>query len=156
MMSLIWRSLSGRLLFLTVIFVMLAEILIFVPSIARYRQDFLVERLEKGQIAALAATEARHSMLTADLQAEVLKSAGLYSVVLMRGGQRQPMLMQAEGKMYQQTYDLREAAALELIGDALLVVLRREDRLIRVIDEIPKDRAIWSRWCWPSAISAKR
>ena len=32
-----WRSLSGRLLLLTVLFVLIGEVLIFVPSIARFR-----------------------------------------------------------------------------------------------------------------------
>lgn len=88
-MTLIWRSLSGRLLFLTVAFVLLAEVLIFIPSSARFREAFLTERLEKGRIAALAATEARDRMLSPTLQAEVLRSAGLLSVALERDGMRQ-------------------------------------------------------------------
>ena len=45
------NSLSGRFLLLTVIFVMLAEVLIFVPSVARFREDFLLSRIERAQIA---------------------------------------------------------------------------------------------------------
>ena len=48
------NTLSGRFLLLTAIFVMLAEVLIFVPSVARYREDFLISRLERAQIASLA------------------------------------------------------------------------------------------------------
>ena len=48
------KSLSGRFLILTIIFVMLAEVLIFVPSIARFREDYLLSRLERAQIASLA------------------------------------------------------------------------------------------------------
>ena len=48
------NTLSGRFLMLTIAFVMLAEVLIFVPSIARYREDFLLSRLERAQIASLA------------------------------------------------------------------------------------------------------
>ncbi len=48
------NTLSGRFLILTVIFVMLAEILIFLPSIARFREDYLLARLERAQIASLA------------------------------------------------------------------------------------------------------
>tara|TARA_Y100000588_G_scaffold126399_1_gene138483 strand:- start:587 stop:691 length:105 start_codon:yes stop_codon:yes gene_type:complete len=33
------RSLSARLLFLTIFFVMLAEVMIFVPSVARFRES---------------------------------------------------------------------------------------------------------------------
>ena len=38
------RSLSARLLLLTVFFVMLAEVLIFAPSVARFRENWLTER----------------------------------------------------------------------------------------------------------------
>ena len=47
------KSLSGRFLILTTVFVMLAEVLIFVPSVARFREDYLLSRLERAQIAAL-------------------------------------------------------------------------------------------------------
>ena len=47
------NSLSGRFLILTTIFVMLAEILIFVPSVARFREDYLLSRLERAQIDEL-------------------------------------------------------------------------------------------------------
>jgi hypothetical protein len=47
------RSLSGRFLILTAIFVMLAEVMIFVPSVARYREQFLLDRLQRAQIASL-------------------------------------------------------------------------------------------------------
>ncbi len=48
------NSLSGRFLILTTVFVMLAEVLIFVPSIARFREDYLLNHLERAQIASLA------------------------------------------------------------------------------------------------------
>ena len=48
------NTLSGRFLLLTVAFVMLAEVMIFVPSIARYRADFLLMRLKEAQIASLS------------------------------------------------------------------------------------------------------
>ena len=47
------KTLSGRFLLLTIIFVMLAEVMIFVPSVARFREDYLRERLERSQIASL-------------------------------------------------------------------------------------------------------
>lgn len=41
------RSLSSRLLLLTIVFVMVAEVLIYVPSIARYRLTYLQERIRR-------------------------------------------------------------------------------------------------------------
>ena len=40
------RGLSAQLLVLTIAFVMVAEVLIYVPSVARYRHVFLQERIE--------------------------------------------------------------------------------------------------------------
>ena len=68
------NTLSGRFLILTVAFVMLAEVLIFVPSIARFRADFMTMRLEKAQIASLAQLAAA-DMVTPELEAELLPNA---------------------------------------------------------------------------------
>ena len=49
-----FQTLSGRFFILTVLFVVLAEVLILVPSVARFRQDYLSASLERAQIASLA------------------------------------------------------------------------------------------------------
>ena len=51
-------GLSAKLLLLTILFVMLAEVLIFVPSVANFRQQWLIDRLTAAQLAALAAEAA--------------------------------------------------------------------------------------------------
>ena len=50
------RRLSSKLLLLTIGFVMLAEMVIFVPSAALFRQDWLSERAEQAGLLALALT----------------------------------------------------------------------------------------------------
>ena len=47
------RGLSTKLLALTILFVMLGEVLIFVPSIAKFRIDWLQDRLSSAKIASL-------------------------------------------------------------------------------------------------------
>ncbi|MEE3101219.1 MAG: sensor histidine kinase, partial [Pseudomonadota bacterium] len=69
------RSLSGRLLALTVLFVMVTEVLIFVPSVARFREAWLVERLERAQIASLALLATPDDMVTPELEKELLKTS---------------------------------------------------------------------------------
>ncbi len=46
-------GLSGKLLVLTILFVMLAEVLIYVPSIANFRLNWLSDRLAAGYTSAL-------------------------------------------------------------------------------------------------------
>ena len=55
--SLSHRRLSGKLLLMTIGFVMLAELVIFIPSAALYRQDWLGERTNQVDILNLALLE---------------------------------------------------------------------------------------------------
>jgi len=50
------RGLSGKLLIMTIGFVMLAELFLFIPSVVTYRHDFLEERAERAGHLALALT----------------------------------------------------------------------------------------------------
>jgi len=125
------NSLSGRFLILTVIFVMLAEILIFVPSIARFRQDFLLDRLERAQIASLALLA--DDMLTNELEAELLENAEVFNVVLRRDEARQLVLSSPIPRPIEVTVDLRDPSAFELIRDAMMRLATPQSEVIRVI-----------------------
>ena len=46
-------GLSGKLLLLTLLFVMIAEVLIYVPSVANFRLNWLQDRLSAAYTAAL-------------------------------------------------------------------------------------------------------
>ena len=56
-------GLSGKLLVLTILFVMIAEVLIYVPSIANYRLSLLNDRLSAAYTAALVFQVARSGLL---------------------------------------------------------------------------------------------
>ena len=126
------NSLSGRFLILTVIFVMLAEVFIFVPSIARFREDYLLNRLERAQIASLALL-ANEGMIEDDLEAELLENAEVLNVVLRRDEIRQLVLSADVIPPISASYDLRDAPASILIRDAMMRLLTREEQTIRVI-----------------------
>ena len=125
------NSLSGRFLILTTIFVMLAEILIFVPSIARFREEYLQNRLERAQIASLALLA--DDMIDSDLEQELLENAGVFNVVLRRDEVRQLMLSTPMPKPIEATYDLRAGTAPVLIRDAMMQLVEPDNRVIRVI-----------------------
>ncbi len=128
----ILMTLSGRFLLLTVAFVMLAEVLIFVPSIARFRVDYLQLRLEKAQIASLALL-ATDGMITPELEQELLANAGVFNVVLRRDELRQLVLSSPIPEPVAATYDLRQSGPFDLIRDSLGVLVDPENRIIRVI-----------------------
>lgn len=127
------NSLSGRFLILTAIFVMLAEILIFVPSIARFREDYLLTRLERSQIASLVLLADEE--VTPDLQEELLRNAEVFNVVLLRDDARQLILSSPVPEPVAQTFDLRDAPAITLIRDAIMRLVTPDRQIIRVIGE---------------------
>jgi signal transduction histidine kinase len=130
-----FNTLSGRFLILTIVFVMLAEVLIFVPSIARFRVDYLNTRIERAQIASLALLA--DDMLAPELEAELLQNAGVYNVVLVRNETRQLALSSTLPSPVADTYDLRDPGIGTLIIDALYEVTRTDDRIIRAVG-LPK------------------
>lgn len=135
------NSLSGRFLILTTLFVMLAEVLIFVPSIARYREDYLFSRLERAQIASLGLL-ASNGAVSDSLEKELLANAGVLNVVLRRDAVRQLVLSSPIPQPIYATYDLRDEGPFELIHDAMTELVDPTDRIIRVIGNPVQDAGI--------------
>ncbi len=127
------NSLSGRFLILTTAFVMLAEILIFVPSVARFREDYLLARLERAQIASLVLLA--EDMIDPALEVELLQNAEVFNVVLRRDEARELMLSLPMPGPVAGSYDLRDPMPFGLIRDAMMRLTDTENEVIRVIGD---------------------
>ena len=134
------NTLSGRFLILTIVFVMLAEVFIFVPSIARFREDYMLARLERAQIASLALLA--NDMIEEELEDELLENAGVFNVVLRRDEVRQLMLDSPMPSPIAATYDLRDPGAFELIGDALSRLVNPTPQVVRVIGDPAREAGL--------------
>jgi signal transduction histidine kinase len=135
------NTLSGRFLILTIIFVMLAEIFIFLPSIARFREDYLLARLERAQIASLALL-ATDGMISDDLEDELLRNAEVLNVVLRRDAVRQLILSSDGSPAVAASFDLRDPSPVVLMRDALARLANPEPQVIRVIGEPVRDAGL--------------
>ncbi len=131
-----------KLLMLTSIFVMLAEVLIFVPSIANFRATWLADRLMAAHLASLAAEAVPGGAVPDSLRAELLNTAKVQSVAVKRNNQRRMVLPPEDEMKVDESFDFRPmwkntielfGARANLIGDALGVFLAPQNRLIRVI-----------------------
>jgi signal transduction histidine kinase len=78
------RSLSARLLVLTIFFIMLGEVLIFVPSVARYRMSYFEDHIAAAHIATLALIASPTGKLDQALTDELLAEVGVHSITLRR------------------------------------------------------------------------
>jgi signal transduction histidine kinase len=138
------KSLSAKLLVLTVLFVMLAEVLIYTPSVARFRLTYLQERLDAAHLAALALEAAPDGMVTAELEAKLLAHVGAHRVFIFQTNScaampSKPRLSSAMPPAVDQRYDLNEAMPAMLIADAFAALVQPRDRVIRVADSAPRD-----------------
>jgi hypothetical protein len=127
-------TLSSRFLTLMAVFVVIAEVLFFVPSMARFRSDYLQSRLDLGQMAALAMLATPPDQdVPAGLEQKLLDAAGVLNVALRRNDVRELMVTSPTPPMVERTYDLTKAYAFHRMRDAMRVFIRGGDRIIRVI-----------------------
>jgi signal transduction histidine kinase len=126
-------GLSAKLLLLTLAVIMLAEVLIFVPSVANFRQTWLLERLRYSQIAALVAEAAPGGRVPEALREELLMKAQVKALALKRKDMRMPLLLEDMPPDIAETYDLRTDGSFKMVKDAVLTLLRTSPRAIRVI-----------------------
>ncbi|MBM3649419.1 MAG: HAMP domain-containing histidine kinase [Alphaproteobacteria bacterium] len=104
-------GLSWRILGLVVAAVMTAEILIFLPSIARFRAEYLQQLIESGTLAALALDATPDNMVNE----EVTRA-----------------LMNIEPRPSMPNFNLKEADGLTLIWDALTAMAQDGQLYMRV------------------------
>ena len=133
------RSLSARLLVLTVGFVLLGEILIYVPSIARFRAVYLDERIAAAHLATLSLEAAGDTGIDRELEDELLSHAGVLSVTL-----REPAAELMLGRLppVENVVDLRASNPMAMIGAAFDTLRHGGDRTIRVIGPSPQRPAV--------------
>lgn len=135
-------GLSARLLLLTVGFVMLAEVLIYAPSIGRFRLVYLDERLAAGHLAILALEATPDHMVSRELTIELLAHVEAYTVALTKPGIGKLMLMDMPPDHIDASFDLRDASFIGLIVDAFAALFAEPDRVMRVVGVSPKDADI--------------
>lgn len=127
------RSLSARLLVLTIFFVMLSEVLIYAPSIARFRLVYLQERLAASRLATLALEAAPDHAVDPRLEAKLLDHAGAYGITLYRTAQLGELMLSRDmPPAVDQSFDLRQSTFIGLILDAFAVLARSGQYVIRV------------------------
>ncbi len=80
------RGLSGKLLVLTVLFVMVAEVLIFVPSIANFRLIWLKEHLHTAEVVSLVFEGSQSTNLSRTIQDDLLKATLAEAIVVRSNG----------------------------------------------------------------------
>ncbi len=130
-------GLSAKLLVLTVIFVMMSVLFIYVPSIANFRLNWLTDRLAAAHTAALVLDAAPSGMVPDSLARQILDSIGARTVAMKMGNQRRLLAVNNMPPMVHDEIDMRATMWWNSIADAFSTMLSSGDPVIRVIGEAP-------------------
>lgn len=126
-------GLSGRLFLLTVAFVVLAEILVFVPLLASYRQSRLSDRLAAAQVAALVLRAAPEGNVSDDLARRLLTGLGARAIAVRDGEAWRLLSVDPMPEAVAETVDLRGQDWTGAIRGAFRTLLFPADMPIRAV-----------------------
>ena len=131
-------GLSTRVLLLTIAFVMIAEIAIYIPSIANFRNNWLRDRLSAGYTAALVLEAAPEDAIPDQLKSDLLASVGAQSIVLKTQDTRTLLAVTDMPPTASERFDLRTATPWQSISGAFATLLADGNRTLVAIGDAPR------------------
>ena len=127
------RGLSAQLLLLTIVFVFVAEAVIFLPSVSRERLSYLEARIMDADLATLSLEETPDNMVSEELARRLLDIAGVRAIVYRGGQTRRLVLVGTIPSSLDYTYDLRGATWASGVRDAFKAMFRGANEVFRLI-----------------------
>lgn len=129
-------GLSAKLLLVTVLFVMLAEVLIYVPSIANFRRNWLNDRIAAAQVAALVLEGTPEDGLPEGSENRLLMGVGARAIAARVGGARRLLSLDSmPPPEVSRSVDLRNLDWWTSIREAISVLVAPATMPIRVVGE---------------------
>jgi signal transduction histidine kinase len=125
-------GLSAKLLLLTIAFVMLAEVLIFIPSVANFRRTWLMNKIAAAATAALVFDAAPSGMVPPDLGKELLRQVGALTIWAGRADSRMLIASVDHPPQVDVSTDLRDTNPFHTIGEAIATLAASPGRTLRV------------------------
>ena len=116
---------------------MIAEVLIYVPSIANFRLNWLNDRLAAAHTAALVLDAAPSGMVPESLARQILGSVGARAVAMKMGTQRRLLAVSDMPPMIHHDIDMRNVPWYRAIVDAFDTLLSNDKDVMRVVGPAP-------------------
>lgn len=128
------RGLSTKLLLLTILFVMISEVFIYIPSLANFRNTWLSDRVERAVIALRVAEESGSFNMLSDRAANgILEELGVQTIAVSREGRRQLVAMSGMPDMVTSEFDTGSMEPTNAIMEAIQSLLYGSTRTTRVM-----------------------
>ena len=128
-------GLSWKLLALTVLYVMLSEVLIYVPSIANFRVNWLADRLTMADAASLVLAESIAAEVPREIQRDLLNAVGATAIVIRSGTTSRLIATVDMPPNVDRTADLRTMQPVAEVVDAFDTLFAHDPRTLRVVGD---------------------
>ena len=126
-------GLSWKLLVLTVLYVMLSEVLIYVPSIANFRANWLADRMTMADAASSVLAESVTSEVPRGIQEDLLAAVGAKAIVIRTGAASRLIATVDMPPQVDRTADLRIMEPVAEVVDAFDTLFAEKARTLRVV-----------------------
>jgi len=132
-------GLSSRLLILTALFVILAQLLILAPILASFEERWLSDRVRLAELASTAVDGAPGRKVSRALAKQLLEGAGVVSIAVQSDGVRRLLL--AAPRMAKPPYlvDLRDRNPIAWLSAPFQTLFGGKDQMVRVV-AVPRFR----------------
>ncbi len=130
-------GLANRLLVLLLLFIMLAEVAVYFPTIANFRNAWLRDRLAAASTAALVFEAAPAGMAPEELETALLRSVGARTLVLKSGDTRRLLAASIMPHRIDESFDLRDPSNWGSIVAALHTLTASRNRVLSLVGEAP-------------------
>lgn len=130
------RSLSSKLLALTILFVFMAEVVVLIPSVAQQRLNWLNDRLEAAYLVGLALDAPGEEMIGPETAEQLFATANILGVTLDRDGARMLIMtpkLTADQARIMRFVNLNYDMPQQHVSDAWATLISRGDHSIRVV-----------------------
>ena len=111
-------TLSTRLLILTISFVMLAEVLIWTPSVARYRKTYIEDFIARAYLSMVALDALPDTQPNQDLENALLRQTEALAIIVNRPDRRMLMVGGDMPPAVDLSVDMRQVTFFNLIAEA--------------------------------------
>jgi signal transduction histidine kinase len=117
----------------TALFVLVAQLLILVPSLAGFEQSWLADRVDRAEVASVAVDASPTGVLPEKLSREALRGAEVVSVAVQTKGVRRLMLAAPRMEQTPALVDLRSRSLIDFLAQPFITLGPASPRMLRVV-----------------------
>lgn len=135
------RGLSTKLLLLTILFVMAAEVLIFIPSVANFGQQWMRQRLQTVATLGIVLMEGDPNSLSRQASNDVLMATGAKTIAVRDEGSARLLVVSEMPPEVDMHINLDMVGPLQAIAQAFDTMFFGGDRLLRIYGSVGESRS---------------